>query len=73
MASWNSLAIISRFSRTMAHPGVCGCAGGTRRPYTLRGASEASPSLTLAPRRAAEPGGGRPLSGSDGLCIRTLL
>lgn len=36
-----------------------GCAGCTRWPYTLLGGPEASPPLTLAPRMAAEPGGGK--------------
>lgn len=53
MASWNSLAIISRFSRTMTAP-----RGARLRPAarTLLGGSGASPPLPSAPRMAEEPG-----------------
>ena len=59
MASWNSLAIISRFSRTMAAP------RGARLRWLYPAALHAArrlrgqPPLTSAPRMAAEPGGGR--------------
>lgn len=59
MASWNSLAIISRFSRTMAAPRGARLRWLYPVPYTLLGGSRANPPLTSAPRPAAEPAGRR--------------
>lgn len=58
MASWNSLAIISRFSRTMAAP------RGARlrwlHPVALHAARRprGQPAADPGPSAAAEPGGG---------------
>lgn len=75
MASWNSLAIISRFSRTMAAP------RGARLRRLYPAAVHAARWLGGQPAADLGPSPGRrarwretlALDGNDGLCIRPLV
>lgn len=72
MASWNSLAIISRFSRTMTAP-----RGARLRPAAPHAARRlrGQPAAALGPShgRRARGKGALALDGSDGLCIQPFV
>lgn len=75
MASWNSLAIISRFSRTMAAP------RGARLCWLYPAAVHTARRLRGQPAADLGPSHGRrawwrealALDGNDGLCIQPLV